>query len=306
MPIYIPNTRWNSILTKLNTKRTDAEFSSISYIFSGKVKQSDIDILRNGTIDILTTYGYNNLAEALNNVGYAYSTWKIWDRNWIAEVSLDEIEDILDTLQKQSWTLVPRTLNGSSDSNKPSLAEACASARSNYYKSTGYDTHFGAGETTYWTDPPGDWYYSVGMKRNFYQNINMPVPKLNIGKIIFQGEARRYTGTQEQYSSLDFHAGNYNPATYEDDINLSTEAGILVVSCPLDDTVHTYELNIENTVNSFNSIQLATRVPLCPLEADIPSGAPPPNFFGDGETIRFVGWEFPHYIPGTLTILYHT
>ena len=96
----LSNTRWNNILIQLNTKRVDAGFSSISHTFSSKVKQSDINTLRNGTLDILSYYGYIDLEEALNNVGYAYSTWKTWARNWVATRSLDELEYILDSMIK--------------------------------------------------------------------------------------------------------------------------------------------------------------------------------------------------------------
>jgi len=98
MPNYISPTRWNTILTKLNQKRTDGGFSTVSTEFSGYVKQSNIDTLRNGLIDILTKYGYSDLNDALNHVGYDYITWKSWDYNFIATRSLDEIENILDSM----------------------------------------------------------------------------------------------------------------------------------------------------------------------------------------------------------------
>jgi len=97
MPLVFNNDRWDSILILLNEKRVAKGFSTISHTFSGWVKQSDIDCLRNGLIEILSSYGYT-LATALAAAGYGYSTWKTWTYNWIAEVSLDEIEDILNIL----------------------------------------------------------------------------------------------------------------------------------------------------------------------------------------------------------------
>jgi len=97
MPLAFNNDRWEALLILLNQKRVIAGFSTISHTFSDWVKQSDIDCLRNGTIDILYYFGYT-LATALTAAGYGYSTWKTWDYNWIAEVSLDEIENILNLL----------------------------------------------------------------------------------------------------------------------------------------------------------------------------------------------------------------
>ncbi len=95
---FISPTRWNTILTKLNQKRTDGGYSPVSTDFSGYIKQSNIDTLRNGLNEILIKYQYTNLPDALNHVGYAYNTWKSWDYNFIATRSLDEIENILDTM----------------------------------------------------------------------------------------------------------------------------------------------------------------------------------------------------------------
>jgi len=97
MSNWIGDNRWNSILTLLNEKRVAMGFSPISHTFSDWVKQSDINCLRDGLIEILPSYGYT-LATALTAAGYGYSTWKTWAFNWIAEVSLDEIEDILNIL----------------------------------------------------------------------------------------------------------------------------------------------------------------------------------------------------------------
>ena len=95
---YINPSRWNNILNLLNQKRSESGFAPISYSFSGYCKQSDINILRNGTTEILASYGYT-LATALHLADYPYDTWKTWDKNWIAKRSLDEIEDILNLLE---------------------------------------------------------------------------------------------------------------------------------------------------------------------------------------------------------------
>ena len=96
---FIDSSRWNTILTKLNQKTTDAGKSPLSANFDGYIKQSHINMLRNGTNDILGFYQYNSLEEALHNVGYLYANYKTWDWNFIATTSLDEIEKILDTME---------------------------------------------------------------------------------------------------------------------------------------------------------------------------------------------------------------
>jgi len=113
MPLAFNNDRWEALLILLNQKRVIASFAPITYTFSDWVKQSDIDCLRNGTIDILSYFGYT-LATALTAAGYGYSTWKTWDYNWIAEVSLDEIEDILNILvyePPQDWSDLYNDIN---------------------------------------------------------------------------------------------------------------------------------------------------------------------------------------------------
>ena len=95
MPInWIKISTWNNLLTLLNEKRTEVGKDEIEHTFSGWIKQSDINTLRNGTIEILPDYDYT-LESALNEAGYDYATWKTWERNWIAQTSLDEIENIL-------------------------------------------------------------------------------------------------------------------------------------------------------------------------------------------------------------------
>lgn len=47
-------TRWNNILALLNQKRADVEKEEIEHTFSGWIKQSDINTLRNGLLEILS------------------------------------------------------------------------------------------------------------------------------------------------------------------------------------------------------------------------------------------------------------
>ena len=98
MPIeWIKLSRWDSILDLMNVKRELAGFAIIEHTFENYVKQSDINTLRNGTVEILPTWNYT-LDTALHDADYDYDTWKTWDKNWIAKRSLDEIEDILNLL----------------------------------------------------------------------------------------------------------------------------------------------------------------------------------------------------------------
>ncbi|KKM97601.1 hypothetical protein LCGC14_1166430 [marine sediment metagenome] len=98
---YIKSTDFEAVLTQINVKRTLASLSPLSRTFSDLIKQSDIDFLRDEVVSILATYGYGDLEDALNNVGYAYATWKTWSKNWIATRSFDEMEDILDSMTTQ-------------------------------------------------------------------------------------------------------------------------------------------------------------------------------------------------------------
>lgn len=301
---------YNGLLTKLNSKRagTIPAFSTIiltDFAQGEWIQQAHINALRAGVEEILTYYGYTDLAEALTHLGYGTTWYKdltLEGYEWICQRNIDEIDDILNSMQTSSYSPQTTTTRGTSSSpyTRPTVAEACASARASGYKSTNQTTWFGGSVGAYWNyggNPPDVWYWAVALRRPFIRNISMPVSKIDIGKIFFTVRAKRYHLGQTQYSNLDFYAGNYNPVTYEDDVDLFTETGLLIVSCPLDDTIHTHELNVTNTINSFNSIQLVTSVPLCPLEIST-SGYPPPDILPEAETLRFLDWS--------VSVFYHT
>ena len=262
------NTKWNSILTKLNTKRTDASFSSISHTFSGYIKQSDIDALRNGTLDILTTYGYTDLEEALNNVGYIYATWKTWSRNWISEVSLDEIEDILDSMSK---TIVNPTIQESlrkygTDNTVPrTILEAYQNALS----STAIFSP-GAGQNVEWWSAGDTGTYVFVWLKKYYSKFD--VSSYTYGKAILQ--------LSRDYKSALVGGGWANPGAYppQDNpfsiyatlLNGSAEnywntGGTLVATfnyCPLGGEI-TYH-DVTALINSGGVLDFLANTPLLP------------------------------------------